>query len=146
MDISFADQHRLPKKNLDRPLRLRLFDGSSRGLITTYVTLPVRFPSGTKMIIDFLLTKLDPTCSAVLGHRWLARYNPRIDWFHGRIEFTTQISPTATHDFAPGFFAETIEPSSSADLCSPTPSIPSSPSTPPMDETALRAAAAHVDI
>ena len=85
LDIQFAERFRLPQKTLAQPLRLRLFDGSVRGIISKYVTLPVRFPCGTSMIIDFLLTTLDPTCSAVLGYRWLARYNPRIDWFHRRI-------------------------------------------------------------
>ena len=29
MDIQFAEQHRLPQKTLQQPLRLRLFDGST---------------------------------------------------------------------------------------------------------------------
>ena len=90
------------------------------------------------MIIDFLLTTLDPTCSAVLGYRWLARYNPRIDWFHRRISFTTQISPTVTHDFAPGFSASDTPDNISASR----PILPE----PAMDETALRAAAARIDV
>ena len=84
------------KKPYNNRSRLQLFDGSSRGIITNYVTIPVRFPCGTKMIIDFLLTTLDPTCSAVLGHRWLTRYNPRIDWYHGRIEFDTNENAAAS--------------------------------------------------
>ena len=39
------------------------------------------------MVVSFLLTKLDQPCSAVLGHRWLARYNPLIDWSRGNIQF-----------------------------------------------------------
>ena len=31
LDIGFADQYQLPRFPLDQPLRLRLFDGSSRG-------------------------------------------------------------------------------------------------------------------
>ena len=42
MDIQFAKKHRLPQKTLQQPLRLWLFDGSSRGIITNYVTIPVR--------------------------------------------------------------------------------------------------------
>ena len=141
MDIQFAEQHRLPQKTLQQPLRLRLFDGSSRGIISKYVTIPVRFPCGTKMIIDFLLTTLDPTCSAVLGHRWLRRYNPRIDWFNGRIHFTTQISPSVTHDFAPGFSASTPN----SPISSPTTSSRLPLPEPAMDETTLRAAAARID-
>ena len=39
------------------------------------------------MVVSFLLTKLDQPCSAVLGHRWLARYNLLIDWSQGNIQF-----------------------------------------------------------
>jgi hypothetical protein len=39
------------------------------------------------MDIEFLLTKLDPSCSAVLGHSWLVCHNPSIDWTKGRIWF-----------------------------------------------------------
>jgi hypothetical protein len=81
----------------------------------------VRFPDGTPMMIDFLLTKLDPSCSAVLGHRWLHRYNPRIDWFNGRISFNSQISPTVSHDFAPGFFPEPSDDDSTSECDSPLP-------------------------
>lgn len=150
LDTSIAEQFRLPQKTLDKPLRLRLFDGSSRGLITRYVSLPVRFPTGERMNIDFLLTKLDPTCSAVLGHRWLARYNPRIDWFHGRIQFNSQISSTVTHDFAHGFFPDSSgsNPVSGSVKTGDPGIIPesTSESSPPLDEATLRAAATRVDI
>jgi len=143
IDVAFAKHYRLPRKCLQNPLRLRLFDGSLRGLITHSVALSVRFPSGQQMIIDFLLTTLDPTCSAVLGHRWLHRYNPRIDWFHGSITFNTQISPTVTHDFAPGFLAD--DPDSPD--ASGTPQLELSvPASVPLDDTALQAAAANIDI
>ena len=63
MDIQFAKQHQLPQKTLQQPLWLRLFNGSSRSIISKYMTIPVWFPCGTKMIIDFLLTTLDLTSS-----------------------------------------------------------------------------------
>lgn len=88
MDNDFASRFRLARKTLPLPMRLHLFDGSDAGLITEYTSLPVRFPTGKKMTIPFLLTKLDPSCSAVLGHSWLRQNNPTIDWVRNSISFS----------------------------------------------------------
>jgi hypothetical protein len=47
------------------------------------------------MFIDFLLTKLDPSCSAVLGHNWLVQTNPTIDWKSGHIELDSALRDLA---------------------------------------------------
>lgn len=95
LDYVLAARYRLAKKPLAKPLQLHLFDGSLAGSITEYVTLNVRFPTGKRMYIDFLLTKLDPSCSAVLGHNWLVQTNPTIDWKSGHIELDSALRELA---------------------------------------------------
>jgi len=145
MDSAFASRHNLRRLPLKQRLQLRLFDGSTRGLITDYVSLPVRFPTGTTLVIDFLLTTLDPSCSAVLGHTWLAKYNPGIDWSQGLIHFHNRSVPTAVplsddtqsqgsaHDFIPGFSHPDSDPT-----------LPTDTSDDP--DARLRAAAASVSV
>src|SRR5467141_3268858 len=99
-----------------------LFDGTtaSAGFITKSAIIPVMFPMGDLQSLEFLLTCLDLSCSAVLGHRWLAKYNPEIDWKLGHISFKTQ-----GIDVGPQ--ADPSEPSVSAQRASTSPPNQSTP-------------------
>ncbi|KAL1947004.1 hypothetical protein VTO73DRAFT_13965 [Trametes versicolor] len=109
MDSALTEKHGIPTVSIS-PIRLQLFDGTSNQIVTRTVNLPLHFPSGEVISVDFYVTPLDKSISAVLGYSWLSDYNPLIDWKKRSIQFRT--APT------------TRPPSESARESTPTPSLP----------------------
>ena len=100
IDSSFVARFNVATQNIS-PLRLRLLDGSDAHIISRSVEMPVVFPCGERFTLEFLIAPLDPNCPLVLGHRWLRRYNPLINWNRGLISFrtsepSTMLAPTGS--------------------------------------------------
>jgi hypothetical protein len=99
----FIDEKFVTKNNLSTylvtPLALRLFDSTTNSVITEAVDTRLRFASGNITQTTFYITSLDGTCSMVLGHNWLTRHNPLIDWVKSSISFRTSehSSPASVH-------------------------------------------------
>ena len=96
IESQFVHKYSLPTFSIP-PIPLKLFDGYTNSMITQAVELPLQFPTGESQTVTFYMTTLDVSCSVVLGHNWLTRYNPSIDWVLGSITFKTteQAPPTA---------------------------------------------------
>ena len=94
-----------------------LFDGTSNHMVTRTACLPLHFPSGEVISVDFYVTPLDKSVSAVLGYSWLHNYNPLIDWRKHSIQFRTTpptrpVSEPVPTPIPPTPQLETSEPTS----------------------------------
>ena len=113
------------------PITLRLFDGTTTTIITRTTDLSIRFTSGDITPMTFYVTSLDSDCWIVLGHNWLTRFNPLIDWVLGSITLRLLLHQMPTPSSPPD--------SSQLDTSPLTPTPPQAPLNDMPDAPGLRA-------
>ena len=109
INSGFVDKHHLAAYTIPA-IRLHLIDSTCNSIITQAIKLHICFLSGKKQTVDFYVTPLDSSCTLVLGHRWLACYNPLIDWVKGSLRFHTKATLLSPPALAPSPEVEPVKP------------------------------------
>lgn len=88
IDSRFVTRYQLPTKRYIAPLKVSNADGSDNegGLITEYVETDLII-GAHKESIRLSVTKLSSS-NIFLGHDWLSKHNPEINWEKGTLDFT----------------------------------------------------------
>ncbi|KAE8222388.1 hypothetical protein CF319_g4403 [Tilletia indica] len=91
LDLSFAQEHKLPSSQLPEPLPLNVIDGRpiSSGPVTHSSHVPLSIDTHQETV-QLHLTTLD-RYPIVLGIPWLRKHNPHIDWSRNSVTFSSSL-------------------------------------------------------
>ncbi len=85
MDELFVSQANLPTEPLDGPIAVRALDGKELSqVVRQSCPLDIRVSGNHIESLSFKILP-SPSTPIVLGHPWLVRHNPQIDWTAGKI-------------------------------------------------------------
>ena len=97
IDLHFVRRMKWPLQRLRRPIEARNADGTSNkgGMIRYQVDLNLRI-EGRNSLQRFFVMDLGNKNTIILGHPWLTRTNPLIDWTAGMVKMRG--TPIPRHD------------------------------------------------
>ena len=88
VDSNFVVTNRLTCQTI-APLPVALIDGTVNAFVTQSVSLPIGLACSYTCTLELFVTELERTFPVVLGHSWLVKHNPKIDWKTGTVQFST---------------------------------------------------------
>ena len=88
IDTEYAKKRQLNIRKLERDMPTRGFNGSV-SWITHYVVIKLRLGRHLERLFLYVHPTKDDY-DIILGHEWLKRHNPRIDWIDEMVKFDTQ--------------------------------------------------------
>ena len=88
IDRDYVKANRLTTRKLSHPIPVRNVDGTpnSAGCITEAVDLVIRYKNHSERTL-FAVTGLGKE-KLILGHSWLRKHNPEIDWATGEVKMS----------------------------------------------------------
>ena len=86
IDEQLVKEKRIQMKSIDFSFEVFNADGTKNGEVTKVAPLEVKI-NGYKEILEAAVTDLNGT-DMFLGHDWLVKHNPEVNWKNGTIKFT----------------------------------------------------------
>ena len=86
IDKQLVKDKRIQTKSIDFSFEVFNADGTKNGEVTKMAPLEIKI-NGHKETLKAAVTDLDGT-DMFLGHDWLVKHNPEVNWRNGTIKFT----------------------------------------------------------
>jgi len=86
IDEQLVKDKRIQTKSINFSFEVFNADGTKNGEVTKVVPLEIEI-NGHKETLEVVVTDLDRT-DMFLGHDWLVKHNPEVNWKNGTIKFT----------------------------------------------------------